>query len=109
MSSKALDNFLRTVARTGKYIIGSKEAIKSIRSAKLVILANSLEEDLKNEFLSACKKHSVAVIEFNGNSAKLGRSFGKPFRISAIAVRAFGDAKFGDVKDLLKKEEVANK
>lgn len=107
MSSKSLDNFLRIVARTGKYVIGSKEALKTIKSAKLVVLANSLEEDLRREFLDNCKKHSVPVIEFNGNSARLGRSFGKPFRVSAISIRSFGDAKFNDVANFVKKEEEA--
>ncbi|MEM3382961.1 MAG: 50S ribosomal protein L30e [Nitrososphaerales archaeon] len=96
---KDLEKILRTVIKTGKYILGVKEVSKSIKGSKIIIYSSFLSKDKVLEIVNACKSLSIPFIEFKGTSVELGRVCGKPFPISAIAIKSPGDA---DLSPLIK-------
>ncbi|MGB9660042.1 MAG: 50S ribosomal protein L30e [Nitrososphaerales archaeon] len=99
ISEKDLEKILRTVMKTGKFIIGAKEVSKSIRGSKIIIYSSSLPKDWVSEVVKTCKSLSIPFIEFKGTSIDLGRICGKPFPMSAIAIKSPGEV---DLSPLIK-------
>ncbi|MHC1567201.1 MAG: 50S ribosomal protein L30e [Candidatus Syntropharchaeia archaeon] len=87
-----LDRRLRTVIKTGKVVIGSRETLKMVRNgkAKLVIVASNCPEEVRREI------GEVTVFEYPGKNTELGPACGKPFAISALAVIDSGDFEISD-------------
>jgi large subunit ribosomal protein L30e len=85
-----LDKSLRSVMRTGKVLVGTKQAIKASKRgvAKLVIVASNCPDDVKKEITDS----KVPVYEFPGLSVDLGPICGKPFIVSALTVLEAGDS-----------------
>ncbi len=85
-----LDKSLRSVVRTGKVLIGTKQAVKaSTRGvAKLVIVATNCPVDVKNQI----KESNIPLYEFQGLSVDLGPICGKPYVVSAITILEPGDS-----------------
>lgn len=92
MDEKGLSKTLRTAIKTGKVIIGTKEAIHSLKGSKLVVYSSSPSFPLVSELVKACKDLSMPLLEYEGSSIELGRLCGKPFPISVIVVKAAGEA-----------------
>lgn len=99
MIEKDFEKILRTVVKTGKYIIGAKEVLKSIKGSKMIIYSSSLSKDKVSEVVDICKSLSIPCMEFKGTSIELGKVCGKPFPISAIAIKSPGEA---DLSPLIK-------
>ncbi|MDG6928705.1 MAG: ribosomal L7Ae/L30e/S12e/Gadd45 family protein [Nitrososphaerota archaeon] len=99
MESKTLEPFLRTVMKTGKVSFGLKGALKSAKSAKLVVLSTSLGEEEREALVSACKGADVPVVALDDTSSRLGTISRKSFPVKALAVRSVGDA---DLEKLLR-------
>jgi large subunit ribosomal protein L30e len=99
ISEKDLEKTLRTVIKTGKYIIGAKEVSKSIKGSKVIIYSSSLSKDMVLEVVNTCKSLSIPFIEFKGTPVELGRICGKQFPISAIAIKSPGEV---DLSPLIK-------
>ncbi|MCP8304274.1 MAG: ribosomal L7Ae/L30e/S12e/Gadd45 family protein [archaeon] len=91
ISEKNLEKILRAVIKTGKVVIGTKEASRSIKGSKLVIYSSSLSKERISEVVDTCRSLSVPFTEFKGTSIDLGRICGKPFLISAISVKSSGE------------------
>jgi large subunit ribosomal protein L30e len=85
-----LDKSLRSVMRTGKVLVGTKQAIKASKRgvAKLVIVASNCPDEVKKEITDS----KVPVYEFPGLSVDLGPICGKPFIVSALTVLEAGDS-----------------
>ncbi|MFQ6134204.1 MAG: ribosomal L7Ae/L30e/S12e/Gadd45 family protein [Nitrososphaerales archaeon] len=100
LDEKLLEKALKAVVKTGKYTLGLKEATKSLKSVKLLIYSDSLDEEVVSKIERSCKWSSVPTIAYPGSSVALGRLCGKPFRVSVISVRSAGDM---DITPLVKK------
>ena len=85
-----LDKSLRSVMRTGKVLVGTKQAIKASKRgvAKLVIVASNCPVEVKKQIADS----NVPVYEFPGISVDLGPLCGKPFIISALTVLEPGES-----------------
>jgi len=85
-----LDKSLRSVMRTGKVLVGTKQAIKASKRgvAKLVIVASNCPDEVKKEITAS----KVPMYEFPGLSVDLGPICGKPFIVSALTVLEAGDS-----------------
>ncbi len=85
-----LDKSLRSVMRTGKVLVGTKQAIKASKRgvAKLVIVASNCPADVKKQISDS----NVPMYEFPGISVDLGPLCGKPFIISALTVLEPGES-----------------
>jgi large subunit ribosomal protein L30e len=85
-----LDKSLRSVMRTGKVLIGTKQAIKASKRgvAKLVIVASNCPVEVKKQI----GESKVPMYEFPGLSVDLGPICGKPFIVSALTVLDAGES-----------------
>lgn len=86
---------LKTLLRTGKVIFGSKKTIKMVKAGKvkLVIIASTLRQDLKDDIKTFAKISNIPVYEYGGSGHDLGTLCGKPFIISTIGVIDTGESK----------------
>ncbi len=82
--SKILAKIIRNAVEKKAYRIGSKEVLKHLSDAKLIICSNSLSKDVREKIESI--KDSILVYNINKNSVELGRLVGKPFRVSVISI-----------------------
>ncbi len=77
-----MDRALKIAMRTGKVLLGAKEAIKSIKKgqAKVVVVASNCPSWIKE------KLEGVKVIEYDGLNTELGPACGKPFAVSVLTI-----------------------
>jgi large subunit ribosomal protein L30e len=85
-----MDKSLRSVMRTGKVLVGTKQAVKASKRgvAKLVIVASNCPGDVRKVINDA----NVPLYEFPGLSVELGPLCGKPYIVSALTVLEPGDS-----------------
>lgn len=85
-----VDKSLRSVVRTGKVLVGTKQAIKASKRgvAKLVILASNCPGDVKK----IVKEANIPLYEYSGMSVDMGPICGKPYVVSALTILEPGDS-----------------
>ena len=81
----------KAIVKDGKYEIGLKESMKSLKNAKLLVYSDNLSELTISKIEKSCKKSSVPTIAYSGSSMTLGHICGKPFKVSSISVKSTGD------------------
>jgi len=93
---QVLARVLKEAVKTGKFTIGTKEVISELKNAKMVIAASTLSvvESEEGGLVKEAEKNKVPVVKIEKSSAQLGRMMGKPFRISAIALRVVAEGDF---------------
>ena len=94
-----LGKLLRGVMKTGKYTIGARESISTMKGSKAVVCTKSIPAPLAAKLRAEAEKHSVAVIDVDVTSAEFARMIGRPYKVSALSLRTVGEA---DLKSLLK-------
>jgi large subunit ribosomal protein L30e len=95
VDSAQLSKVLKDAMKGGKSALGAKESIAAVKGSKAVLFSRSIPPALGNRLRDEAKKHGVPVVELTQTSAELARMVGKPYKVSAIAVRNVSDA---DVK-----------
>jgi len=93
---QVLARVLKEALKTGKFTIGTKEVISELKSSKMVIAASTISSlgTPEGELLKEAEKNKVPVVKIDKSSAQLGRMMGKPFRVSAIALRVVAEGDF---------------
>lgn len=92
---QVLARVLKEAMKSGKYTIGTKDVISELKSAKLVIAAKSIGDTGGDGGLTKeAEKSKVPVVHVDRSSAQLGKMIGRPFRVSAIALRVVAEADF---------------
>lgn len=94
-----LSKLLKEAMKGGKSVAGAKESLAAIKGSKGVLMTRSAPAVLGGKLRDEAKKHGVPVIELTQSSAELGRMIGRPYKVSALALRNVNDA---DVKQLLR-------
>jgi large subunit ribosomal protein L30e len=94
-----LSKVLKDAMKGGKSAVGAKESIAAVKGSKAVLCTRSIPPALGAKLREEAKKHGVPVIELTQSSAELARMVGRPYRVSAIAVRNVSDS---DVKQLIR-------
>lgn len=100
VTSSDLEKQLKVATRTGKYVVGRREVLGSLKGSKILVWSSSA--NVPPEILAQCKSLSIPAIRFDGNPIELGRMCGIPFKVSVIAVKSPGDADldpFGSSQD----------
>jgi large subunit ribosomal protein L30e len=92
IDEKILRKTMKAVVKDGKYDLGLKESMKSLRNVKLLLYSDHLDKMTISKIEKSCKKLSVPTVAYPGSSMMLGQICGKPFKVSAISVRSTGDA-----------------
>lgn len=95
--SKTLSKILKNT--NDGYVVGTKEVLKNIDNAKLVIYSNTLENAIKDKVENICKEKNIPIYNIDNTSRELGRVCNKPFRISVLSLTNVND---NDLELLLK-------
>lgn len=98
---QVLARVLKEAMKSGKYTIGTKEVISELKSSKMVIAASTVSSENAaddNGLLRQAEKNKVPVVRIDKSSAQLGKMIGRPFRVSAIALRVVAE---GDYRQLV--------
>ena len=97
---QVIARILKEAMKSGKYTIGTKEVISDLKSSKMVIAASTvLSKDADERGLVIlADKAKVPIVRIDKSSAQLGRMIGRPFRVSAIALRVVAE---GDYRQLV--------
>jgi large subunit ribosomal protein L30e len=87
VDQQILGRVLKEAMKGSKYTLGTKEVIAEIKSSKVVIAAVSIGGSAGTQLKAEAEKHKVPVVILDRNSAQLGRLLGRPYKVSAIALR----------------------
>ena len=90
-----LSKVLKEAMKGGKSAVGAKESLAAVKGSKAVLCTRSIPAALGSRLREEAKKHGVPVVELTLSSVELGRMVGRPYKVSAIAVRNVSDS---DVK-----------
>ena len=94
-----LSKVLKDAMKGGKSALGAKEAIAAMKGSKAVLCTRSIPTALGSKLREEAKNLGVPVVELPQSSAELARLVGRPYRVSAMALRGVSDA---DVRQLMK-------
>ncbi len=94
-----LAKVLKDAMKGGKSAVGAKESIAAVKGSKAVLCSRSIPPALGAKLREEAKKHGVPVVELTQSSSELARMVGRPYRVSAIAVRNVSES---DVKQLMR-------
>lgn len=92
IDEKIFRKTMKAIVKNGKYELGLKESMKSLKNVKLLVYSDNLDEVTISRIEKSCKKSSVPTIAYHGSSMTLGHICGKPFKVSSISVKSTGDA-----------------
>merc|ERR1712146_206395 len=83
---ESLNSNLGLVMKSGKYTLGYKSTLKSLRSgeAKMIIVAANCPPLKKSELEYYAMMAKTSVHHYSGNNIDLGSACGKYFRVCAL-------------------------
>uniref|UniRef100_F6H0V0 Ribosomal protein eL8/eL30/eS12/Gadd45 domain-containing protein n=1 Tax=Vitis vinifera TaxID=29760 RepID=F6H0V0_VITVI len=93
-SHEGINNRLALVMKSGKYTLGHKTVLRSLRSSKgkLILISNNCPPLRKSEIEYYAMLSKVGVHHYNGNNVDLGTACGKYFRVSCLSIIDPGDS-----------------
>jgi len=82
------------VVKSGKYTLGTKSTLKSLRQGKawLVIISDNCPPLVKSEIEYYAMLAKTGVHHYGGTNIDLGTACGKYFRVSSLAITDPGDS-----------------
>ena len=85
---------LQLVMKSGKYTLGYKTVLKSLRGgkSKLVLISSNVPPLRKSEIEYYAMLSKTGVHHYNGNNIDLGTASGKYFRVSCLSITDPGDS-----------------
>ncbi|MGQ0637983.1 MAG: ribosomal L7Ae/L30e/S12e/Gadd45 family protein [Nitrososphaerota archaeon] len=103
--AKLLEKVIKDSMEDNKCSFGAKEVIGSMKNSKLIVLSESVPQNMLQKILENAKNSKVLTLNFKGSSVTLGRLCGTQFRISAISLKNLSEA---NLKSILKEAEQEN-
>ncbi len=94
-----LAKVLKDAMKGGKSAVGAKESLAAVKGSKAVLCTKSIPSALGAKLREEAQKHGVPVVELAQSSAELAKMIGRPYKVSAMAVRNVSDS---DVKQLMR-------
>merc|ERR1711872_153132 len=93
-SNESINARLALVMKSGKYVLGYKQTLKTLRSgkAKLVIVASNIPPLRKSELEYYAMLAKTGVHHYNGNNIELGTACGKYYRCCTLSITDPGDS-----------------
>lgn len=89
-----MNSRLKLVMKSGKVILGYKEAVKSLRrgKAQMILVSSNCPQLRKSEIEYLSMLAKVTVHHYSGDNTALGTACGKFFNCSILAVLDGGDS-----------------
>ncbi|HSD04667.1 MAG TPA: ribosomal L7Ae/L30e/S12e/Gadd45 family protein [Nitrosopumilaceae archaeon] len=100
--TKLLEKIIKEAMDDNKCLLGAKEVIGSMKNSKLVILSESIPQNILQKIQETAKTSKTSTLNFKGSSVALGRLCGTQFRISALSIKTLSET---NLKSLLKEAE----
>eukprot|EP00899_Mesostigma_viride_P014472 jgi/Mesvir1/23025/Mv19882-RA.1 len=93
-TSEGINTRLALVMKSGKYTLGYKTVLKSLRGgkAKLILISNNCPPLRKSEIEYYAMLSKTGVHHYSGNNVELGTACGKFYRVSAMSITDPGDS-----------------
>lgn len=93
-AGETINSRLGLVVKSGKYTLGYKSTIKSLRSgkAKLVIISANTPSLRKSELEYYAMLAKANVHLYSGNNIDLGTACGRLFRVGVLTITDPGDS-----------------
>ncbi|KAF8103558.1 hypothetical protein N665_0188s0489 [Sinapis alba] len=93
-SHEGINSRLALVMKSGKYTLGYKSVLKSLRSSKgkLILISSNCPPLRRSEIEYYAMLAKVGVHHYNGNNVDLGTACGKYFRVSCLSIVDPGDS-----------------
>ncbi|KAJ3026994.1 UNVERIFIED_CONTAM: 60S ribosomal protein L30 [Siphonaria sp. JEL0065] len=93
-AGETVNSRLALVIKSGKYTLGYKSTLKSIRNgkAKLLLIAGNVPPLRKSELEYYAMLSKTAVHHYTGNNIDLGTACGKYFRVGVLSIIDGGDS-----------------
>lgn len=109
IEARELRRHLEVIGRTGKMLLGFRQAKLSIlhRKSRLIILAGNCPPDLEREIRITCSMVGVPILKTNIPRRELGYMAGKPFSASVISVIDPGNSNLIELVSPQEQEEAA--
>merc|ERR1712172_382795 len=87
-AQESINSRLQLVIKSGKYSLGYKSTLKTLRSgkSKLVIICNNCPPLRKSEIEYYAMLAKTHVHHYTGNNVDLGTACGKYFRVSSLSI-----------------------
>ncbi|XP_047977118.1 60S ribosomal protein L30-like [Salvia hispanica] len=91
---ESTNNRLALVMKSGKYTLGYKTVLKTLRNSKgkLILISNNCPPLRKSEIEYYAMLAKIGVHHYNGNNVDLGTACGKYFRVSCLSIVDPGDS-----------------
>merc|ERR1711964_668716 len=85
---------LQLVMKSGKYSLGYKTTLKTLRQgkSKLILISNNCPALRKSEIEYYAMLAKTGVHHFNGDNNELGTACGKYYRVSTLSITDPGDS-----------------
>jgi large subunit ribosomal protein L30e len=87
VDQQVLGRVLKEAIKGGKYTLGTKEVVSEVKSSKVVIAASSISGKSGDKLKLEAEKNKVPIVILDKNSAQLGKLLGRPYKVSAVALR----------------------
>eukprot|EP00892_Ulva_mutabilis_P009643 jgi/Ulvmu1/7050/UM033_0110.1 len=93
-AQEGINSRLALVMKSGKYTLGYKTALKTLRlgKAKLVIIANNCPAVRRSEVEYYAMLSKTEVLHYTGSNVDLGTACGRLFRVGILAITDPGDS-----------------
>ncbi|KAJ8921808.1 hypothetical protein NQ315_008437 [Exocentrus adspersus] len=91
---ESINSRLALVMKSGKYCLGYKQTLKTLRQgkAKLIIISNNTPPLRRSEIEYYAMLAKTGVHHYTGNNVELGTACGKYFRVCAMSITDPGDS-----------------
>ena len=100
-----MEKVIKDAVEDNKCLFGAKEVIGSIKNSKIVVLSDSVPENMLQKIKEITKESKVPTLNFKGSSVVLGRLCGTQFRISVLSLKTLSET---NLKSILKEAEQEN-
>jgi large subunit ribosomal protein L30e len=92
VDQQVLGRVLKEAMKTGKYTLGTKEVVSEVKSSKVVITASVIPGKAGKLLREEAEKNKVPLVVVHRNSQQLGRLLGRPYKVSAVAIRSISES-----------------
>ena len=96
--SKLLGKALKDAIKENKCTLGSKQVLGSLKDSKLVVVSDSVQNNITEKIQSDAKKAKVPTMHFKGSSVALGKLCGLQFRVSTVSLNSLSES---NIKSIL--------
>jgi len=93
-SAESINTRLALVMKSGKYNLGYKTTLKTLRQgkAKLILISDNCPALRKSEIEYYAMLAKTGVHHFTGDNTELGTACGKYYRVSCLSITDPGDS-----------------